>query len=77
VVFLSVMLWGWIWGLGGTLVAVPILLCLRAFCRRRQGLRHICLYLEGGSSHVPSLRDLLGRPEAVAVTRLPARAREG
>jgi predicted PurR-regulated permease PerM len=77
-VFLSVMLWGWIWGLGGTLVAVPILLCARAFCRRRTGLRHICLYLEGGNAHVPALETLLESREAVQVTPpLPARAREG
>lgn len=76
-VFLSVMLWGWIWGLGGTLVAVPILLCFRAFCRRHKGLRHVCLYLEGGNAHVPSLQALLKRSDAVPVACLPVRAREG
>ncbi|MGC4060199.1 MAG: AI-2E family transporter [Aquabacterium sp.] len=76
-VFLSVMLWGWIWGLGGTLVAVPILLCLRAFCRRREGLRRVCLYLEGGDRHVPSLQTLLKRADKPLVSRVPVRAREG
>ncbi|WP_159098841.1 AI-2E family transporter [Aquabacterium olei] len=58
-VFLSVMLWGWVWGFAGTLVAVPLLLGFRCLCQRRRGLRHICHYLEGGRSDAPSLTMLL------------------
>ncbi len=32
-VFLSVMVWGWLWGIAGALVAVPILLALRTVCK--------------------------------------------
>ena len=46
-VFLSVMLWGWIWGIAGAFLAVPLLLALRAVCRRAPGLRVVCGLLEG------------------------------
>lgn len=58
-VFLSVMLWGWLWGFGGTLVAMPILLGFRSLCHRRRSLRHVCFYLEGGCKQAPSLQALL------------------
>ena len=58
-VFLSVMVWGWTWGFGGTLVATPILLGFRAFCRRHKRFKHVCFYLEGARQEAPSLRALL------------------
>jgi predicted PurR-regulated permease PerM len=44
-VFFAVMVWGWLWGIAGAFLAVPMLLGLRAFCRRRRSLRLVCLYL--------------------------------
>lgn len=72
-VFLSVLVWGWIWGFGGALVAVPILLAFRAWCRRSPALRHVRLYLEGDKRHVPSLRALM----AVRDRSLPLAPRPG
>ncbi len=46
-VFLSVMVWGWLWGLAGAFIAVPLLLALRAVCKRDRRLRLVCVYLEG------------------------------
>ncbi len=46
-VFLSVMVWGWIWGLAGAFIAVPLLLALRAVCKRSRRLRLVCVYLQG------------------------------
>jgi predicted PurR-regulated permease PerM len=46
-VFLSVMFWGWLWGLAGAFIAVPLLLALRAVCKRVRRLRLVCVYLEG------------------------------
>lgn len=62
-VFLSVMLWGWVWGFAGTLVAVPLLLGFRCLCQRRRSLRHVCHYLEGGRTEAPSLHVLLAARE--------------
>ncbi|MEO5843436.1 MAG: AI-2E family transporter [Caldimonas sp.] len=46
-VFLAVMVWGWLWGIAGAFLAVPLLLALRAFCKRTRTLRIVCVYLEG------------------------------
>jgi predicted PurR-regulated permease PerM len=58
-VFLSVMVWGWIWGIAGALVAVPILLALRTVCKRSRRLRLLRVYLEGDATEPPSLHSLL------------------
>ncbi|MDQ6638716.1 MAG: AI-2E family transporter [Pseudomonadota bacterium] len=46
-VFLAVMVWGWLWGIAGAFLAVPLLLALRALCKRTRTLRIVCFYLEG------------------------------
>ncbi|MEO8080538.1 MAG: AI-2E family transporter, partial [Caldimonas sp.] len=46
-VFLSVLVWGWLWGVAGAFIAVPLLLALRAVCKRSRRLRLVCVYLEG------------------------------
>lgn len=77
-VFLSVMLWGWVWGFAGTLVAVPLLLGFRCLCQRRRSLRHVCHYLEGGRSEAPSLHVLLAtRERRVARGGTPTLPRRG
>lgn len=66
-VFLSVMVWGWLWGIAGAFVAVPILLGLRTVFKRSRRFKLGCIYLEGDSTPPPSLRSLLRkqrRPKA-------------
>ena len=46
-VFLSVMVWGWLWGVAGAFIAVPLLLALRAVCKRSRRLRLVSSFLEG------------------------------
>jgi predicted PurR-regulated permease PerM len=46
-VFLSVMTLGWLWGIAGAFLAVPVLLGLRAVCKRVRSLRLVCAFLEG------------------------------
>jgi predicted PurR-regulated permease PerM len=59
VVFLSVMLCGWIWGIAGAFIAVPLLVAMRAAARRSRSLRLWCVYLDRGRE-TPSMRLLLG-----------------
>ncbi|HEX6720369.1 MAG TPA: AI-2E family transporter, partial [Burkholderiaceae bacterium] len=66
-VFLSVMFWGWAWGIAGAMMAVPALVGLRSVCKRQRRLKLLCAYLEGGYRPVPSLRSLL-RPRRKAPT---------
>lgn len=62
-VFLSVMVWGWLWGIAGALIAVPVLIALRSLSRRARGLRLLRCFLEGDHREAPpSLRALLRRP---------------
>jgi predicted PurR-regulated permease PerM len=64
-VFLSVMFWGWLWGIAGALIAVPVLIVMRSACRRTRGLRLARRFLEGDRREAPpTLRSLLRRPPA-------------
>jgi len=65
-VFLSVMLWGWMWGIAGALIAVPLLLALRTVCRRSRRFKRACVYLEQDDGKAPSLRTLLKAKRHVA-----------
>ncbi len=47
-VFVSVLAWGWLWGVAGAFMAVPLLLGLRTVCRRARRLRWFGAWLEGG-----------------------------
>lgn len=60
-VFVSVLFWGGLWGIGGALIAVPTLIAFRSACRRRRSLRLWCAYLDPPNDSVPSIRRLLAR----------------
>jgi predicted PurR-regulated permease PerM len=38
VVFLSVLFWGWLWGISGALLAVPIMATVKIFCDHVEGM---------------------------------------
>ena len=40
--FVSLLFWGWVWGLIGTLVAVPIMMIVKTVCERIDGLEGFC-----------------------------------
>lgn len=42
VVFLGILFWGWLWGVAGALIAVPILVSFRIFCMHVPALRPLC-----------------------------------
>jgi predicted PurR-regulated permease PerM len=46
-VFLSVIFWGWIWGVLGALMAVPILVCLKVVCDANERLAPVSQFLSG------------------------------
>lgn len=64
-VFLSVIFWAWMWGVGGTVVAVPVFIGLRAALRRR---RHLPLWralFDPDNDSTPEVAALLRAPSAV------------
>jgi len=46
-IFLSMLLWGWIWGVIGALMAVPILMTFKIFCDHIESLDGIGEFLSG------------------------------
>jgi len=48
IVFLSVLVWGWLWGITGALMAVPILVSIVVFCDNLPSGRIVADVLRGG-----------------------------
>ena len=68
-VFLSVMFWGWLWGIAGAVIAVPLLVGVRSVCKRNRRWKLLCIYLEGDRKEVPSLRSLIRIRRRAAVPK--------
>jgi predicted PurR-regulated permease PerM len=62
-VLLSVMFWGWLWGVAGAVLAVPLLICLRSISQRNRHMRPVAVYLRGSDRPCAPLNTLL-RPAA-------------
>lgn len=45
IVFVFVLFWGWLWGVPGAVMAVPILVVFRAFCDNIEGLHLVSMFL--------------------------------
>jgi predicted PurR-regulated permease PerM len=50
-VFVWLMLWGWMWGPVGILLAGPMLACLRIICQHVEALQSIGVLISDGSTH--------------------------
>ena len=46
-IFVSMLLWGWLWGVVGALMAVPILMTLKIFCDHIDSLRAVGEFVSG------------------------------
>ena len=44
-VFTTLLFWGWLWGVWGLLLMVPIVMTINAVCNRLDGLRRISAFL--------------------------------
>ncbi len=71
-VFISVMFWGWLWGIAGALIAVPMLVGLRSFCKRNRRLRLLGAFLEGDHREPPTLRSLVRIRRRTVIVSQPA-----
>ncbi|MEW9921380.1 AI-2E family transporter [Marimonas sp. MJW-29] len=52
-VFLTVVLWGWLWGIPGALVAVPFLVVFKVICENFEPLRTVGIFLSGDEKDNP------------------------
>ncbi len=64
-VFLSLVVWGWLWGLMGVFLAVPILIAGMMICERLDRLSAISSVLSGTTATRPSNQESLTLEEAV------------
>ena len=71
-VLLAVLFWGWLWGISGALVAVPLLIALRGVCRRQLSLRLLTQLLDGDARNLPAWRTSLHATPPAAPIRAPA-----
>ena len=71
-VLLAVLFWGWLWGISGALVAVPLLIALRGVCRRQPSLRLLAQLLDGDARDLPAWRTLLHATPPAASIPAPA-----
>lgn len=55
-VFLTVVLWGWLWGIAGALVAVPFLLVFKVVCENFEGLQTVGNFL--GEADASNLKEV-------------------
>lgn len=49
IVFLSILFWGWLWGVVGALIAVPLLVSFRIFCAYVPALHPLCDLIGNGT----------------------------
>lgn len=58
VVFVSIIFWGWMWGVIGAVLAVPILVILNTCFAQIEGLRKFSLFIDGSAKvNGPTLPD--------------------
>jgi predicted PurR-regulated permease PerM len=67
VVFVSVAFWGWAWSVIGMVIAVPMLIALRAFCEHIPALAGLGLFLSGRDEPLPDDPPDAGESEGAAV----------
>lgn len=60
-VFVSLMVWGWLWGLPGLLLATPLTACIKVVCRNFPDLHWLAALLDqrGGEGEPPLTRRVL------------------
>lgn len=56
-VFLTVVLWGWLWGIPGALIAVPVLVVFKVICENFEPLHTIGIFLSGEDTEPPAAED--------------------
>lgn len=62
VVFVTVIVWGWIWGIFGALMAVPILTSFKVICDHVPRLQHVALFLRRDDVPLSSASSENGTP---------------
>lgn len=70
-VFLSVIFWGWLWGIPGALIAVPILAVVKTVCDHIEGLSTFGNFLSVSTAQQEAAQQATAQQEAAKQTALP------
>ncbi|MEQ8267389.1 MAG: AI-2E family transporter [Parvibaculum sp.] len=54
VVFVSIVFWGWMWGIIGAVLAVPILVIMNTCFAQIEGMRKFSLFIDGSATPTPA-----------------------
>ena len=52
-VFVTLVFWGWLWGIAGALMAMPFLVCLKVICDNIAPLRTLSIFLSSAAEPIP------------------------
>lgn len=66
-IFLSMLFWGWLWGVVGALIAVPILMVVKVLCDHLEALAPLGEFIGGRQARVPSAVATVQREPQVAL----------
>jgi predicted PurR-regulated permease PerM len=72
-VFVSLLFWGWLWGVWGLLLGIPIVMALNAICEHAPGLQIISEFLSGPTTRQRRQRGRTPPAEASAIGVQPGR----
>ena len=71
-VFVSLMFWGWLWGLPGLLLATPLTVAIKVVCRNVAELHWLAALLDQrGAANDPPLASRVLQAVGQRVGRLP------
>jgi AI-2 transport protein TqsA len=74
VVFVSMIFWGWLWGMVGVILAVPLTAAIKIICEHIEGLHTIAILLGERAESVPRDVPLLSSSALPSAIRPPSRA---
>ncbi len=64
-VFVTLVFWGWLWGIAGALMAMPFLVCLKVICDNIAPLRTLSIFLSSDAEPIPLVVPSDGQAGAV------------
>lgn len=64
-VFVTLVFWGWLWGIAGALMAMPFLVCLKVICDNIAPLRTLSIFLSSAAEPIPLVAPSDGQAGAV------------
>jgi len=72
VVFVSLIFWGWLWGMIGVILAVPLTAAIKIVCEHIERLRPIAIFLSETTDSVPQNVPMISLMSLPSVSAVPS-----